>query len=75
MPHVIVKAIEGKTEEQKKRLADAITQSVTEIFGNDADAVSVAIEEIAPDRWKDDVYRPEIEGRSATLYKPPGYEL
>lgn len=43
MPHVIVKAWPGKTEDQKRRLAEAITRDVTEIFGSGADSVSVSI--------------------------------
>ncbi|MCR4524213.1 4-oxalocrotonate tautomerase family protein [Bosea sp. 47.2.35] len=35
MPHVIVKALRGRTEDRKTRLADAITRNVMEIFGND----------------------------------------
>lgn len=75
MPHVIVKAWTGKTEDQKKRLAEAITRDVMEILDYGADSVSVAIEEVAPERWKEDVYRPDIEGRSDTLYKKPGYKM
>ncbi|WP_258305731.1 tautomerase family protein [Burkholderia cenocepacia] len=33
MPHIIVKAWPGKTEEQKQRLADAITRDVMTILG------------------------------------------
>ncbi|MDK3018790.1 tautomerase family protein [Pseudodonghicola flavimaris] len=76
MPHVIVKAWPGKTEDQKKRLAEAISRNVMEIFEYGADAVSVAIEEVAPARWKEDVYQPDIaEADPQTLYKTPGYEM
>lgn len=75
MPHIIVKAW-PKTEDQKKRLAEAITRSVMEIFDYEADPVSVAIQDISPERWKDDVYLPDIaHADPATLYKKPGYEM
>ncbi|WP_102227085.1 tautomerase family protein [Acidimangrovimonas sediminis] len=75
MPHVIVKAL-PKSEEQKKRLAEAITRSVTEIFDYERDQVSVAIEDVPQERWKEDVYLPEIaQADPSTLYKTPGYEL
>lgn len=74
MPHVIVKAWPGKTEDQKKRLAEAVTRNVMEIFDYGADAVSVSIEEVPSDQWKDKVYLPDIEG-SGTLYKKPGYQM
>lgn len=75
MPHVIVKAVSGKTESQKKRLAEAITKAVMEAFDYGADAVSVSIEELAPDRWKSDVYLPDIQAKAGMLYKKPGYEM
>lgn len=75
MPHVIVKAWPGKTEEQKQRLADAITRNVMDILGYGEQPVSVGFEEIPSDRWKDEVYRPDIEERPETLYKKPGYRM
>ncbi|GHH03492.1 tautomerase family protein [Pseudodonghicola xiamenensis] len=60
MPHVIVKVWPGKTEDQKTRLAEAITANVMKILDYGADPVSVAIEEIAPACWNEDVYQPDI---------------
>ncbi|SAK89688.1 4-oxalocrotonate tautomerase [Caballeronia calidae] len=75
MPHVIVKAWPGKTEDQKRRLAEAITRDVMDILGYGAESVSVAFQDIPSDRWKQEVYGPDIEGRTATLYKKPGYKM
>jgi 4-oxalocrotonate tautomerase len=46
-----------------------------DILGYGADSVSVAVEDVAPDRWKDDVYVPDILGRPDTIFKKPGYEM
>ena len=73
MPHVIVKLYPGRTEEQKRRLAEAITKDVMTIALCEEKSVSVAIEEIDPDQWAEKVYRPEILEREAGLYKKPGY--
>lgn len=70
MPHVIVKALPGKTEEQKARIAEAISRDVMEIFGNDENAISISIEDVAPDRWKDDVSLPDIKGRISAIAFP-----
>ncbi|WP_319518338.1 tautomerase family protein [uncultured Martelella sp.] len=75
MPHVIVKVRAGKSEEQKRKLAESITRDVVEHMDTGVDAVSVAIEEIEPERWKDDVYTPEIMSAPEKLYKKPGYTL
>ena len=37
------------------------------------DAVSVAIEEVAPDDWTEKVYKPDIVNSLGKLYKKPGY--
>ena len=73
MPHVIVKLWPGKTEQQKKRLADAIVKDVTGVLNASEDSVSVAIEEIASGEWTEKVYEPDIQDKSDTLYKKPGY--
>ena len=73
MPHVIVKLWPGKTEAQKTRLAEEITQSVMTILGYGADPVSVAFEEVAPEDWTAKVYEPDIRAKQETLYKKPGY--
>lgn len=75
MPHVIVKLWPGKTEQQKQKLADAVTASVTAILNYGDDAVSVAMEEVAPDAWAEKVYRPDIAAKPHKLYKKPGYTM
>jgi 4-oxalocrotonate tautomerase len=63
----------GRTEEQKQRLADAITNDVADIAKCDETSVSVAIEEVDPMEWPEKVYRPDILNAESTLYKKPGY--
>ena len=75
MPHVIVKLRPGKSEQQKQRLADAITKDVMEILHYGKESVSVALEEVKAQDWAEKVYRPEIQNRSVRLYKRPGYDL
>jgi 4-oxalocrotonate tautomerase len=75
MPHVIVKLWQGKTEKQKKELAAEITQSVTRTLHYGDESVSVAFEEIAPADWPEKVYRRDIAGNEANLYKKPGYSM
>ena len=75
MPHVVVKIWPGKTEAQKRDLAEAVTKNVMDILGNSEASVSVAIEEVESDRWRDEVYLPEIAGQADRLYKKPGYTM
>ncbi len=75
MPHVIVKLWPGKSEPQKKRLADAIAKNVMEILHYGQEAVSVAMEEVEPEEWTEKVYKPDIVSKPDQLYKKPGYGL
>lgn len=45
MPHIIVKLWPGKSERQKRRLADEITNSVTRVLQYGDDSISVGFEE------------------------------
>lgn len=75
MPHVIVKLWPGKSEQQKKRLAREIADSVMSVLDYGAESVSVAFEEIESGDWAEKVYRPEIKARWEHLYKKPGYTM
>ena len=75
MPHVIVKLWPGKSEQQKQRLADAIVQDVMSILQYGEESVSVAIEEVAPGNWSEEVYKPDIQNTPGVLYKKPGYTM
>jgi len=75
MPHVIVKLWPGKSEMQKKRLAEAIAKDVMEILHYGEESVSVAMEEISSSDWAESVYKADIQARPEQLYKKPGYGL
>ena len=74
MPHVIVKMYSGRSNEQKQALADAVTKAVTSTLRYGDEAVSVAVEDVSPERWVEDVYKPDILGHSDKLFKRPGYD-
>lgn len=73
MPHVIVKLWPGKTEEQKSRLAEKIVKDIIEVFHSKEASISVSMEEVNPDDWNEQVYKPDIESKRDSLYKQPGY--
>lgn len=75
MPHVIGKLWPGKTEQQKTRLAEAITKDVMEIFHYGEESVSVAMEEVKSQDWVQQVYKPDIRNEWDKLYKKPGYDV
>jgi 4-oxalocrotonate tautomerase len=73
MPHVIVKLLPGRSEQQKARLADEIVRDVVAIAKCEEKSVSVAFEEIKPEDWAEKVYKPDILDSPGKLYKKPGY--
>ena len=75
MPHIIVKLWPGPSEKQKARLAAVITKDVTDVLNVGEESVSVAIEEVTPRDWAENVYKPDIVSKQDKLYKKPGYDL
>jgi 4-oxalocrotonate tautomerase len=55
-----VKLWPGKSEQQKRRLAQAITDEVTKVLHYGEESVSVAFEEVAANEWADRVYQSDI---------------
>ena len=74
MPHVIVKLYAGRSEQQKKQLADEVTKAVMATLKYGEESVSVGIEDVEPAAWTGTVYKPDILGKPATIYKKPGYD-
>ena len=75
MPHVIVKLWPGKSEEQKTRLAQAIAKDVMDNLHYGEESISVAMEEVRSQEWKEKVYKPDIQKNWDKLYKQPGYDV
>ena len=75
MPHVIVKLWPGKSEQQKAKLAGQISEAVQTVLGYGEESVSVSMEEVSPQDWKDEVYEKDIERGPGKLYKKPGYSM
>jgi 4-oxalocrotonate tautomerase len=75
MPHIIVKLWKGKTEAQKKKLAEELTKTAMSVIGYGEESFSVAIEDIDPNDWKEKVYQPDIIKQKEKLYKEPGYKM
>lgn len=75
MPHVIVKLWPGKSEQQKRELAERIAEEVMSVLGYGEESVSVALQEVAARDWAEHVYRRDIVEKADTIYKEPGYRM
>ncbi len=73
MPHVKIKCFSGRTQEQKKKCAEKIAEDISEILGCDISSVSVAIEDVDREVWKEEVWDKDMAADRELLYKKPGY--
>lgn len=73
MPHIDIKCYPGRTNEQKKMLAEKIAEDAAEILKTDKSCVSVAITDIERADWKKQVWDKEIAPNMDLLYKKPEY--
>lgn len=73
MPHIIVKIV-GQSEEEKKIIADALTDSLSKSLGISNEFISLSIEDVLKEDWVESVYKPEIVEKPNSLYKKPGYD-
>lgn len=73
MPHVKIKCFSGRTQEQKIRCAQKIAEDISEILVCDISSVSVAIEDVEKEPWKEEVWDKDMAADKDLLYKKPGY--
>lgn len=75
MPHVNVKHFpKDFSDDQKQRLAEAVTAVVVEHFDVPEGTVSIALKPVDKADWNDTVVIPEITGQTELLIKPPNYD-
>ena len=59
MPYIAIKAW-PKDEAIKKQVAEEINQVFLKYWGCPQEAITISMEEIAPEEWEDAVVKPEI---------------
>ncbi|MBK4716981.1 MULTISPECIES: tautomerase PptA [Tenebrionibacter/Tenebrionicola group] len=76
MPHIDIKYFpRDLSEAQKQSLVDDLCDVIKKHLHSADSALSVALNEVAPERWQTDVYDPLIRPSLETLAKKPGYTL
>ena len=73
MPHISVKMLVGRSEEQKTRLAAALVKTLTEQLGCSDHYVTCTVEDFNAREWQD-VFQKDIEEKQASLYKKAEYD-
>ena len=72
MPHISVKMLKGRTEEQKKALATALSEALKDTLKVGDAHISVTIEDFTAVEWQDE-FKKEITDKPSAIYKAPAY--
>ena len=74
MPHISVKMLHGRTEEQKEKLAAALVKTLTQELHCSEHFVTCTIEDYNAREWQD-VFKTEVSDKSADkVYKKAEYD-
>jgi len=73
MPHISVKMLKGRTEEQKKIAAEKVADALYEAIGCSKDHITVTVEDFTPQEWQQ-VYAEDVAGKQDVLYKKANYD-
>ena len=67
MPQIAIKSY-PKDEATKQKLVEKINQDLMEICGLPQGAVTISYEEVAPEKWEEQVVKQEIEPNTEKMY-------
>ena len=73
MPHIGIKMIEGRTEEQKQKAAQAVKNALAEALNMGDHYITVTIEDFNAQEWQD-VFKNEITDKPDKVYVKPNYD-
>ena len=73
MPHISVKMLEGRSEEQKKRLAAALVRALTEELHCSDHYVTCTVEDYSAVEWQTGFQREIAEKPVHVVYKKAEY--
>lgn len=71
MPHIVIKTISGKPQEQLQETAEQVVAAASKTLGKPEKYFSVSIEEYSHDEWEG-VYDEFVKDKDNVLVKP-GY--
>jgi len=60
VPYIAIKAY-PKDEDVKKKVVDEINEVFIKYWGCPKEAISISLEEFAPEEWEEKVVKPQIE--------------
>lgn len=73
MPHIEIKMLKGRTEEQKEKAAEAVRNALSEAIGAGKNYISVSVEDYTAEEWQE-VFKSEITDKGDKVYIKPQYD-
>ena len=73
MPHIGIKMLAGRSEEQKKKAAEAVTKALAESLGMSDHYITLTIEDYSPEEWQT-VFKEEVTDKPDKVYVTPKYD-
>ena len=73
MPHISIKMLKGRTEEQKQLAAETLAAALVETIGCSPSHVSVSVEDFTPEEWQEQ-YKIKITENQENLVIKPDYQ-
>ncbi|MCD7731790.1 MAG: 4-oxalocrotonate tautomerase family protein [Oscillospiraceae bacterium] len=73
MPHISIKMLKGRTDEQKKMAADKVAEALYEAIGCSKDHISVTVEDYTPEEWQD-VFAADVTAKQDKLFRKANYD-
>lgn len=73
MPHIGIKMLAGRNEEQKKKAAEAVKNALAQSLGMSDHYITVTIEDFSAQEWQD-VFKTEITEKPDKVYVQPKYD-
>ena len=72
MPHITIKMLKGRTEEQKKLASEKLAAALVEAIGCNPTHISVSVEDFTPEEWQEQYKKEVVENENLVL--EPDYD-
>ena len=73
MPHITIQMYPGRSDELKKKLAEAVVKTASEELQRGKEHFSVSIEDVPQEEWNEKVYKKITNPENKTVFVRPGY--
>ncbi|MBO7121663.1 MAG: tautomerase family protein [Treponema sp.] len=73
MPHITVQMYPGRSDELKKKLAEALVKTAAEVLQREPEHFSASVQDVPQDEWKERVYKDAVDPSNKEVFVRPGY--